>query len=108
MEFVRKMDRELQLTPDQRQKIEAIVMASQQRMKTIWDAVEPQVSEEYRTSRHEIFEVLNPDQREKMKSWRHNGSHTNWNNRTDRSKASPADTNASSSASAPADSPAPH
>lgn len=93
MEFVRKMDRELQLTPEQRQKIEAIIMGSQQRMKTIWDAVEPQVRDEYRGSRHEIFEVLNPEQREKMKSWRRNGSRTNWSNWTNHSKGLAPETN---------------
>jgi hypothetical protein len=68
-------------------------MASQQRMKTIWDGIEPQVHEEYRSSRHDIFEILNPEQREKMKSWRHNGSHTNWSNWTNPSRFSNGGTN---------------
>ena len=71
MEYVKKLDRELQLTPEQHQKVEAIIAASQERMKKVWDGVEPQVKEEYRCSRRDIFEILMPEQKEKMKQrWR--------------------------------------
>jgi Spy/CpxP family protein refolding chaperone len=91
MEYVNKLDRELHLTPEQRQKVETIIAASQQRMKTIWDGVEPQVKEEYRCSRRDISEVLTPEQREKMRAWRKNNWRTNW---TETPMAAPAKTNA--------------
>jgi Spy/CpxP family protein refolding chaperone len=69
-EYIEKLDRELQLTAEQRTKIEGILAASQKRMKEIWEPMEPQVKEEYRRSRREISEVLTPDQQAKMKSWR--------------------------------------
>ena len=78
MEYVKKLDRELQLTPEQHQKVEAIIAASQERMKKVWDGVEPQVKEEYRCSRRDIFEILTPEQKEKMKQrWRRNGTRNN-------------------------------
>jgi len=80
MEYVARLDHEVQLTLEQRQKVEKIITASQERMKTIWGAVEPQVKEEYRCSRREISEILTPEQREKMKRWHRNGSHANGTN----------------------------
>ncbi len=90
MEYVNKLNRELQLTPDQRQKVEAIIAASQLRMKTLWDKIEPEVKEEYRCSRRDIFAVLAPEQRERMRQrWHHNGSRTNWGSWTNGSMAAP-------------------
>ena len=69
-EYLAKLDRELQLTPEQRQKVAAILAASQTRMKELWEPVEPRVKEEYRRTRREISEVLTPEQQAKMKQWR--------------------------------------
>ena len=69
-EYIEKLDRELQLTAEQRGKVEEILAASQKRMKEIWEPLEPQVKEEYKRSRREISEVLTPEQQAKMKSWR--------------------------------------
>jgi Spy/CpxP family protein refolding chaperone len=68
-EYLAKLDRELQLTPDQRVQVGAILSESQTRMKELWEPVEPQVKEEYRRTRREIFEVLTPEQQAKMKQW---------------------------------------
>ena len=69
-EYIAKLDRELQLTPEQRGKVEEILAESQKRMKEIWEPMEPQVKEEYRRTRREIAEILTPEQQEKMKQWR--------------------------------------
>ena len=69
-EYLAKLDRELQLTPEQRQKVAAILSESQTRMKEMWEPLEPQVKEEYRRTRREISEVLTPEQQAKMKQWR--------------------------------------
>jgi Spy/CpxP family protein refolding chaperone len=70
-DYLSKLDRELDLTPEQRQKIEAILAASQDRMKELWRSIEPQTKEEYQRTRKEISEVLTPEQREKRKQLRH-------------------------------------
>jgi Spy/CpxP family protein refolding chaperone len=69
-EYIAKLDRELQLTAEQRARVETILSESQKRMKAIWEPMEPQVKEEYRRTRREISEVLSPEQQEKMKQWR--------------------------------------
>ena len=70
-EYLAKLDRELVLTPEQRQKVESILAASQERMKALWEQIEPKTKEEYRNTRKEISEILSPEQREKMKRLRH-------------------------------------
>ena len=69
-EYISKLDRELQLTAEQRTQVEGILAGSQERMKQIWAPMEPQVKEEYRRTRREISEILNPEQQAKMKQWR--------------------------------------
>ena len=69
-EYISRLDRELQLSPEQRAKAESILAESQKRMKEIWEPMEPQVKEEYRRTRREISEILSPDQQAKMKQWR--------------------------------------
>ena len=63
-DYVSKLERELQLTPEQKQRIEAILVASQDRMKQFWR------KEEFQRTREEISEVLTPEQREKKKQLR--------------------------------------
>jgi Spy/CpxP family protein refolding chaperone len=70
-EYLMKLDRELQLSPEQRQQCESILAASQKRMKDLWETIEPGARQEYQRSRKEISEVLTPEQRDKMKRWRH-------------------------------------
>lgn len=69
--YLSKLDRELQLTPDQRQKVEAILAESQQRMKVLWRRMEPDTKEEYRRTAREISAVLTPEQAENFKRMRH-------------------------------------
>jgi hypothetical protein len=69
-EYISKLDRELQLTPQQRGQVEQILAASQKRMKQIWEPLEPQVKEEYRRTRREISEILTPEQQVKMEKMR--------------------------------------
>lgn len=70
VEYIDKLDRAVGLTPEQRTQVEGILAASQKRMKMLWEPLEPQVKEEYRRSRREIMEILNPEQQERMKQWR--------------------------------------
>jgi Spy/CpxP family protein refolding chaperone len=69
-EYIARLDRELQLTAEQRTQVEVILAASQKRMKELWEPMEPQVKEEYRRTRREISEILSPEQQARMKQWR--------------------------------------
>ena len=69
-EYVDKLDRELQLSAEQRAQAEQILVESQERMKTIWDPIAGDVKDEYRRTRKEIWEILTPEQQAKMKTWR--------------------------------------
>lgn len=66
-DYLSKLDRELELTPEQHERVEKILAASQQRMKVLWQQIEPQTREEYRRARAEICDLLTPEQQEKMK-----------------------------------------
>ncbi len=69
-EYITKLDREVQLTAEQRTQVEQILAASQKRMKQIWEPLEPEVKEEYRRTRREISEILTPEQQAKMAKWK--------------------------------------
>jgi Spy/CpxP family protein refolding chaperone len=69
-EYISKLDREVQLTAEQRGQVERILAASQKRMKQIWEPLEPEVKEEYRRTRREISEILTPEQQAKMSKWK--------------------------------------
>lgn len=71
LDYLTRLDREVQLTPEQRQKVEAILAESQKRMKELWQQIEPQTRQEYQRTRKDISELLTPEQREKMKRMRH-------------------------------------
>jgi Spy/CpxP family protein refolding chaperone len=68
--YLQRLDKELELTSDQHQKIEQILTSSQERMKKLWEPVSPLAKEEYARTRKEISEVLTAEQREKMKNMR--------------------------------------
>lgn len=69
-EYISKLDKQVQLTAEQRVQVEEILAASQKRMKAIWEPVEPQCKEEYRRTRREISQVLTPEQQAKLELWR--------------------------------------
>jgi Spy/CpxP family protein refolding chaperone len=65
-ELSRRMQAELNLAPAQRDRIEAIVRDSQERMKTVRDEVGKKIGEEFRDMRQKIRGELTPDQRRKF------------------------------------------
>lgn len=62
LEFLRRAQRELNLSPEQRQRIDAILKESQERSKAILQPLEPQLHEELRRTRGEFRGVLTPEQ----------------------------------------------
>lgn len=59
---IRRMERELDLTPEQREKIEALVKETQSRTKQAWQDMQPRLRDEFRTLREGIRGVLTPEQ----------------------------------------------
>jgi hypothetical protein len=63
LEFLRRAQRELELTADQRDRLSKILHESQERTKQIMEPVTPQIREELRRTRAEFVEALTPAQR---------------------------------------------
>ena len=66
LELMRRMERQLDLSADQRERIEAVFRESHQRMKQLWEPLSPQVAEETRRVRERIRAELTPAQTEKF------------------------------------------
>jgi Spy/CpxP family protein refolding chaperone len=62
------MQKELDLTSDQRQKIDQILKSSHERSKQVWDSVAPKFQEEYRAMREAIRAQLTPEQQAKYEA----------------------------------------
>src|SRR5712671_5619843 len=65
-EFVRRMAQELELTPEQRVKINEIVHESQERTRLLYSLIGDDVREEMRHTRESIREQLTPEQTKKF------------------------------------------
>ena len=61
-EFLRRMERELDLTPQQREPIDRILQEGQERMKKLMETVEPRRREELKKTIEEFRAVLTPEQ----------------------------------------------
>ncbi|SPE59162.1 conserved hypothetical protein [Verrucomicrobia bacterium] len=66
LDFLRRMGRELNLSPEQRERIDAILRESQERSKKIIEPVSPQLREEVKKTKAEFIEVLTPEQRKRF------------------------------------------
>jgi Spy/CpxP family protein refolding chaperone len=65
-EFLDKMDHQLELTPEQRQKIEKDMHDSLDRTRPLWQQIAPQMRDEMRRVREDIKNELTPDQQKKF------------------------------------------
>ena len=66
IEFLRRVERELALTPAQREPVDRILRDGQERMKKLMETVEPRRREEYKRTVEEFRAVLNPEQRQRF------------------------------------------
>jgi Spy/CpxP family protein refolding chaperone len=66
IEFLRRVERELELTPEQREPIDRIIKEGQERTKKLMDTVEPRRREEYKKTIEEFRAVLTPEQRKRL------------------------------------------
>lgn len=63
IEFLRRAERDLNLTADQREQVDKILAASQERSKKIMEPVQPKIREELQETRDQFRAVLNPEQK---------------------------------------------
>jgi Spy/CpxP family protein refolding chaperone len=66
IEFLRRMERELDLTPEQREPIDQILKQGQERMKKLQETVEPRRREEFKKTIEDFRTVLTPEQRKRF------------------------------------------
>ncbi len=62
LDFLRRAQRELDLTPEQRERIDLILKESQERTRKIMEPVSPQIRDELQRVRAEFRAVLTPEQ----------------------------------------------
>src|SRR4051794_35014862 len=65
-DFLDKMDRQLDLTPEQRQNIDKVMHDSLDRTRPLWQQIAPQMRDEMRRVREEIRKELTPEQQKKF------------------------------------------
>jgi hypothetical protein len=63
VEFVKRLESQLVLTPQQRESIEQLVHESQERMRALWDPIAPQAHAETKRLRERILATLTPMQK---------------------------------------------
>lgn len=66
MWFIRQLEEKLQLSPEQKQKIEAALKASHERVEAAWKPVAPVMKQEFEWVHAEIEKILTPDQRRRF------------------------------------------
>lgn len=64
LEFLRRIQRDLNLTADQHEQIDKLLKESQERSRKIMEPVAPQIREELAHTRDEFRKILTPEQRE--------------------------------------------
>ena len=62
VEFLRRAERELDLTPEQREKADKLIAASQERTKKIVEPVAPKIREELKQTRDQFRALLTTEQ----------------------------------------------
>jgi Spy/CpxP family protein refolding chaperone len=73
LQFFKRMEKQLDLAPEQREQLDKIMRESQERVKPLWDKIGPQMDEELKRVRQEVAGVLNPEQQKKMDELMHRG-----------------------------------
>jgi Spy/CpxP family protein refolding chaperone len=63
VEFLRRAERELNLTRDQREQVDKIIKDSQERTKKLMEPVTPKVREELQQTKDQFLALLTPEQR---------------------------------------------
>src|SRR4051812_672028 len=61
IEFLRRVERELDVSPDQRDQIDKILAASQERTKKLMEPVAPKLRDEMQATREAVRNTLTPE-----------------------------------------------
>ncbi len=62
-EFLQRLDHELRLTPEQRERIGRIIAEGQERNRQLWDGLAPQLRREMQETKEQIRAQLTPEQK---------------------------------------------
>ncbi len=65
-DLLHRMDRDLELTPEQHKNIEKLITESAERTKKLWEPIAPQMNKEMQKLHHDIREELTGEQRRKF------------------------------------------
>jgi hypothetical protein len=65
-DFLERLDREVHLTPEQRERIEKILAEGQERNRQIWERIQPELRREMQQTHDRIRAELNPEQRQRF------------------------------------------
>lgn len=68
MDFLRRVSSRLDLTPDQKLRLDKIIEASQERMRQLWEPVAPQAQAEFQQVRTQMEALLTEPQRAKLQA----------------------------------------
>jgi len=63
VDFLRRAERELNLTIDQRDQVDRIIRDSQERTKKLMEPIQPQIRDEMQQTRDQFMAVLTPEQK---------------------------------------------
>ena len=66
IEFLRRMEKDLNLSAEQRERIDGILRESQERTRKIMEPVSPEVRDELQKAKESFRAVLNPSQQERF------------------------------------------
>jgi Spy/CpxP family protein refolding chaperone len=66
VELMGRVQKDLDLTPDQRARIEKIISDAQGRIRDLWDQVAPDIHDEYEDVQKKLCEELTPDQKKRF------------------------------------------
>jgi len=65
-EFLRRAQRELDLSPEQRERVDKILKESQERTRAIFEPISPQIRAEMLRTKDEFRKVLTPEQQKRF------------------------------------------
>jgi len=68
LEALRRLEDQIQLTPEQRDRIRGLIRESEQRIRSDWEPVVPRIQAELRELRKRIAAELEPSQRERFEA----------------------------------------
>lgn len=65
MDMLRRLNKDMNLSPEQNKQIEVILKDSQERMKKLWESISPEARKEFEEAKKQINATLTPEQRKK-------------------------------------------